>query len=110
MSDKDLIISLLGNHGAKIAKVLFPKMPIQAIETLLILGIKNKATDPKITQAVDFLFDADGNLPEPEAFWDVMTGVLDDKPIEFDVFKQRVIINGGDIQEIKKSFNSKKVL
>lgn len=108
MNDKDLIISLASEHGAKIAKVIFPKMPTQALQTLITLGVKNKLSDPTISNTLEFLFDKEGNLPDPQAFWDVFVGVLDSNPISFDVFKQRVIINGQDVKDVKKAFELKK--
>lgn len=109
MTDKELIVKAAASHAASIAKIIFPRIPEQALQTLLSLGINNKLTDPKISQMIDFLFDSDGNLPSPQEFWDVFKGVLNDKPISFEVFNQKVTINGSDIDEVKKIFNSKKI-
>lgn len=65
-------------------------------------------SDPKVSTAVDFLFDSEGNLPSPQEFWDVFKGVIDSKPISFKVFNQKVTINSSDVEEIKNIFENKK--
>lgn len=108
MNDKELILKAISSHGAGIAKVIFPKIPAQAVESLIQIGIKNKIENSQINQVLSFLFDKDDNLPSPQDFWDVFKGVLDDKPFEFTVFNKKVIINGKDVEEIKQNFLNKK--
>lgn len=106
MNDKELIIKLAATEAAKIGKVVFPSMPIQAMETLLNLGMNNQIT--KYEKYIDFFFDVNGNLPSPEEFWQVSKSVLDDKPIIIPLFGQIIKINGNDIDELRRSFNTKK--
>ena len=103
MNDKEILIELVSQHLAKIGKVIFPSMPIQATETLVTLGINNQAD--KYEQIIGFFFDGDGNLPSPDDFWKVSKSILDDKPINIPVFGKIIRINGSDIDEIKESFN-----
>lgn len=108
MNDTDIIIKALASHGSAIAKIVFPRIPEQALQTLITLGIKNKMSDPKIKSVIDFLFDSDGNLPSPQEFWEVFKSVLDDKPITFNIFNKQLRINGDDINEVKALYENSK--
>lgn len=111
MTDKELIVKSVATHATSIAKVIFPGIPQQAMQTLLVMGLNNKVlNNSQITQFTDFLFDKEDNLPSPQEFWDVFKGVLNDKPFSFEVFGQKIIINGDDIEEVKKIFNEKKTI
>ena len=50
MNDKEILIKLVSQHVAKIAKMIFPSIPIQATEPFVTMGIKNLAykNDKKI--------------------------------------------------------------
>lgn len=106
MNDKELIIKLISQQAAQIGKVVFPSMPIQAMETLVTLGINNQAS--KYESAIGFFFDAEGNLPSPDEFWQVAKSIMDDKPICIPVFGRVIKINGDDVNEIRKNFNAKR--
>ena len=110
MSDKEIIIKAVASHGTQIAKVIFPNLPEQALQTLISMGVKNKMNDNAISQVVGFLFDESDNLPSPKDFWDVFKGVLNDKPVSFNAFGKKVIINGKDIDEIQRAFENNKIL
>ena len=106
MNDKDLIIKLISQQAAKIGKVVFPSMPVIAMETLVTLGINNQAD--KYEHMIGFLFDKDGNLPSPDEFWQVAKSVMNDKPINIPAFGKVIRINGDDVEEIRKNFVAKK--
>lgn len=108
MSDKEILVKAAASHATAIAKIIFPRIPEQALQTLITIGVNNKLSDPKITQFTDLLFDTEGNLPSPDEFWEVFKGVLNDKPITFEVFKNKITINGADIDEIRSIYNTKK--
>lgn len=106
MNDKELIIKLVSQQAAQIGKVVFPSMPMVAMETLITMGINNQAD--KYDSYIGFFFDKEGNLPSPDEFWQVAKSIMNDKPITIPAFGKIIRINGDDVEEIRKNFNSKK--
>lgn len=106
MNDKEILIKLVSQHVAKIAKMIFPSMPIQATETLVTMGIKNQAS--KYEQMIGFFFDGDNNLPSPDEFWQVAKSIMDDKPITIPVFGKVIRVSGSDVEEIRDMYLKRK--
>lgn len=109
MNDKELIIKSTALHAVKIAKIILPRIPEQALETLIIMGLNNTTSGKKLTSVMEFIFDESGNLPSPDEFWEVFKSVLNEKPFEFKIFGTGIKINGSDVEEIKSIYNSKKM-
>lgn len=106
MNDKELILKLVSAELAKIGKQVIPSMPIQAMETLVRLGINNQLS--KFDSYMGFFFDNEGNLPSPDEFWSVARSVLNDKPIEIPLFGNIIRINGKDVDQVWNNFRDNK--
>ncbi len=108
MNDKELLIKLIGQQVGQICKMVFPSVPQAAVQTLAIMGIKNKLSH--YNQYVDFFFNETGNLSSPEEFWNVAESALNDKPIKMNIFGDTLVINGKDVEEIRGNFNTQKLI
>lgn len=102
MNDKNAIIEVATQHAAGIAKMVFPRMPIQALQVLIRFAVNNAISNHE--NMLQFLFDKDGNLPAPNEFWEVLRCVFDDKPLVFTVYKETLKIDGKDIDQIREAF------